>query len=364
MPESAKYSLEAAVRQSPPIDQSGTVNDEWVRGKTILITGGASGFGAGFFRRWAAAGANVIIGDINVEKGDQLVRDVKTETGNRDLHFFHVDVTDWQSQVQFFKDVVKVSPHGGIDTVVASAGIVDRNLNIEMPEGLDALSPPPPNLEVLNVNLTGVLYTVHLALFWLARNPESCPSSPASNPAMVRRDRHLLLLSSMAGIMPIPYQTLYATSKHGVVGLYRTLRCSSFMHGVRTNLICPYFIDTPMFTATARLLTAGGATGKLEDVVEAATRFVADPRIVGRAVVVGPKLKIDTGNEDWSLIKKLNQDAEEKAIWEVYVHDWEESEVFSRNIVRMLNQVVELRGWYGWLRDIFAAVRYKLIGER
>lgn len=195
MPIATKYSLE--VRHSPPIDTSETVDDAWVKDKTILITGGASGFGAGFFQRWAAAGATVVIGDINVKKGDQLVRDVKKETGNQNVHFIHLDVTDWQSQVQFFKDAVKVSPHGGIDTVVANAGIVDPNNTIEKPEGLDAANPPPPSLAVLDVNLTGVLYTAHLALFWLQRNPDSSPASPECDPAQVVRDRHLLLLSSM-----------------------------------------------------------------------------------------------------------------------------------------------------------------------
>ena len=126
--------------------------------------------------------------------------------------------------------------------VVANAGIVDPTLAIELPQGLDAPNPPPPNLAVLDVNLKGVLYTSHLALFYLAKNPQSAPADPHCVPARTLRDRHLLLMSSMAGIAPIPTQTLYATSKHAVVGLYRNLRCTSFYHGVRTNLICPYFM--------------------------------------------------------------------------------------------------------------------------
>ena len=240
MPPAAKYPL--AVRQSPTFDTNAVPDETWIRDKTIVITGGASGFGEGFFRKWAADGATVVIGDINVQRGDQLVREVKKETGNSDLHSFYCDVTDWQSQVQFFKDAVNVSPHGGIDTVVANAGIVDAAPTIETPRGLDALDPPPPNLAVLDVNLKGVLYTSHLALFYLAKNPQSAPADPDCDPAKTFRDRHLLLMSSMAGIAPIPNQTLYATSKHAVVGLYRNLRCSSFLHGVRTNLICPYFM--------------------------------------------------------------------------------------------------------------------------
>ena len=240
MPPAAKYPL--PVRQSPAIDTNAVPDETWVKNKTIVITGGASGFGEGFFRRWAADGATVVVGDINVERGDQLVRGVRNKTGNPNLHFFHCDVTDWQSQVQFFKDAIKVSPHGGIDTVVANAGISDPTLTTEIHKGFDAPNPPPPNLAVLDVNLKGVVYTSHLALFYLAKNPGSAPADPNCDPARIFRDRHLLLMSSMAGIAPIPFQTLYGTSKHAVVGLYRNLRCTSSLHGVRTNMICPYFV--------------------------------------------------------------------------------------------------------------------------
>ena len=56
------------------------------------------------------------------------------------------------------------------------------------------------------------------------------------------------------------------------------------MHGIRVNMLCPYFIDTPIVPATVRVLLAGGAMGKPEDVVEAATRLTADTRIVGRSL--------------------------------------------------------------------------------
>ena len=240
MGSGATYPLK--VPQSPPFDPNYVPDETWIREKTIIITGGASGLGEGFLRRWAADGAAVVIGDIDTQRGDQLVREVRKETGNPHLHFFHCDVTDWQSQVQFFKHAVHVSPHGGIDTVVANAGIVDHGSTIEAPKGLDAPNPPPPDLAVLDVNLKGVLYTSHLALFYLAKNPQSAPADPDCNPTDKNRDRHLLLLSSMAGLAPVPNQLMYTASKHAVIGMYRSLRCTSFAHGVRTNMICPYFM--------------------------------------------------------------------------------------------------------------------------
>lgn len=99
--------------------------------------------------------------------------------------------------------------------------------------------------------------------------------------------------------------------------------------------------------------------GNAEDVVEAATRFVADPRVVGRAVVVGPKLKVEQDTDgQWSLVEGKETSGEEKAIWEVYAHDFEDTEIFSRRIVGIMNRAMEMKGWSGWLKDIFAALKY------
>ena len=267
--------------------------------------------------------------------------------------------TNWQSQVEFFKSAVKVSPHEGIDCVVANAGIADQKGKFVVPEDLDAKEPPPPSLNVIDVNLTGVLYTTHLALFWLSRNPNSVPASPKADTSETRRDRHLLLLSSMAGLAPIPVQALYTVSKHAVVGLYRSLRSTAFVHGVRVNMLCPYYIDTPIISFQGRLLLAGVPMGKVEDVVEAATRFVADPRIIGRAVVVGPKVKAQQGADGlWELAEQ--PDVKEKAVLEVYVNDFEEADLSTRRIVQLLNRVVEIRGWSGWMMDIVGAIKYGL----
>lgn len=345
---------EATVGQSPPLDFSNIPDDSWVKDKTILITGGASGFGAGFLKRWAKAGANIIIGDVNVQKGDEIIRSLSKETGNRNLHFVHCDVTDWQSQVSFFKEAIRLSPHGGIDTVVANAGIVGHE-KLEQPLGLDAANPPPPNLSVINVNLIGVLYTAHLALYYLPRNPGSNSANAKCDPANVHRDRHLLLIGSYAGFIPLPGQALYGSSKHAVVGLFRCLRSTSFSQGVRTNLICPYFIDTPILTPLARVILAGSVVGAVEDVVEAATRLTADPRVVGRAISVGPKLKVvdNKDNGEWELAED-KQDAKsvEKSMWEVYPHDFENNDQFQRTIIGIYNRASQLRGWYGWVVDI------------
>jgi NAD(P)-dependent dehydrogenase (short-subunit alcohol dehydrogenase family) len=352
----------ANILQSPPLDVTAPYDAAWVNGKVILITGGASGFGAGFVRNWAKHGATVIVGDINVQKGDALCRDINKDTahGNR-VHFVHCDVTDWQSQVSLFKEAVKLSPHGGIDCVVANAGIAGRDI-LQEGSKLDAAEPPPPDFKIIDVNLTGVLYTTHLACFWLPKNPGSSPCSIDSKPSTHSpRDRHLLLLGSIASLAPISIQPQYGAAKHAVLGLFRSLRVTSGLQGIRVNLLCPYFIDTPIVTAGARFILAGGGLGKVEDVVDAGTRFVADTRILGRALVVGPKMHVrQKDNGEWEVVTPGAPDSIETAVFEPYADDWEDQDQWNRNLVQLLNMVQAGRGWMGWALDIVKAVLYSV----
>ncbi|KAF1813592.1 NAD(P)-binding protein [Eremomyces bilateralis CBS 781.70] len=352
--EYAPFNLTKSIRQSPPLDFSIPYSESWLSGKHILITGGASGFGEGFARRWAAAGASIVVGDINEKLGTSTVASIRLETKNENVWFVKCDVCDWDAQVQMFKEAVRLSPHKGIDVVVANAGIAGTD-PMQMPVVRNG-EVQKPNLKILEVDLIGVMYTSHLAFHYLPNNPGSLDCSVNANPenASFKRDRLLLLTGSVASLGPIANQPQYGTAKHGVLGLFRCLRGSSFVQGVRVNLLCPYFIETPIVPAEARLLMAGAAYGKVEDVVEAATRLTADSRILGRSVVIGPKVRVkqeDSG--DWKFVGfGPGEGGEEKAIWEAYAEDWEDSEVFTRRMVVLLNIVQKARGWLGALSDI------------
>jgi len=347
--------LQAAIRQSPPIDVTTPYEPAWVKDKVILITGGAGGFGAGFVRQWARNGATVVVGDIDVQKGDALAREMQKETGRQSVHFVHCDVTDWQSQVNLFKDAVKLSPHGGLDTVVANAGIAGPDF-VQKPRDMSAAEPPKPNFKINEINWNGVLYTTHLAYYWLPRNPGSKACSTESEPGKQSRDRHLLLVGSIAGLAPIAVQPQYGAAKHAVTGLFRSLRMSTHLDGVRVNMLCPYFIDTAIVTPAARALVAGGALGRTEDVVDAGTRFVADSRILGRSLVVGPKIHVKQDEDgQWQYVKRGTEGSRETALWEPCADDWEDTEAFNRGFVRILNAVQTARGWTGWAVDIAKA---------
>ncbi|KXJ93824.1 hypothetical protein Micbo1qcDRAFT_158711 [Microdochium bolleyi] len=361
------HNIESLVRQSRPVDLSLGYDTATVAGKTILITGGASGFGAGFARRWAALGANVMIGDISDADGEALIAELRRSTGSAHHHYFHCDVTDWASQVKFFKEAAECSPHGGIDVVVANAGVKDTDDHFDNPSrDLSQLDCKPPNLKCLDVNITGVAYTTHLALFWLPRSSG--------------KDKLIMLLGSVASLMPLPPQIQYTTTKHAVLGLFRTLRGTAWQHNIRVNLLCPYFIKTPIVPPIGRVLLAGGGMGETSSVVEAATRFLSDESIVGRALVVGPKVRlkedastwedefeivgVDDGSEGSSSQSKNSATNSTKEIWEVYAHDFEAVETFVYRFAKLLYAVEQIRGWAGWFTDVLEALTMKLRGRR
>ncbi|KAK3363293.1 hypothetical protein B0T25DRAFT_587270 [Lasiosphaeria hispida] len=366
--DDGSWSLVETIHQSQPVDVTAPYSTANLAGKAILITGGASGFGAGFARKWTSHGAHIFIGDLDDAAGEALVAELRTIPGSSGHQYYqHCDVTNWLDQVSLFKMAVATSPTGGIDAVVAGAGIVERgdtvNGNIfDHPQGLDAENPPPPKLKVLAVNLTGVMYTTHLAIFWLKRNGGQKSGEGAESISVAKdevlqppRDRHILLISSIAGVSPLPGQTEYTASKHAVMGLFRTLRGTVWRQGIRVNVLNPYFVDTPLLPWRGLALLAGGVKAEVDDVVEAGTRLMADHSIVGRGLVVGPKgrIEVDVGKEDVPGAGVKGQ----QAIWEIYAHDYDKVEVFVWRFVQMLNTLKKVRGWIGTVKDLFQIYR-------
>lgn len=385
-----KYDFNAQGRRLPQLDLSSLkINLAFIRNKTIVITGGASGFGAGFCTKWAPHGANIIIGDVNVAAGEALIAKLRLETNNQNLHFIHLDVTSWRSQVDFFREAVRLSPHGGIDTVVANAGVNGpREANLfenPMSDYLNDPDPPAPTLKTIDVNLTGVLYTAHLALFYLPRNPGSTPCSPTSPSGPGQRDRHLILLGSIASLYPVVTQTPYTVSKHAVLGLFRSLRMNApLSSGIRVNMLCPYFVHTPILGTPARLVLSGNAIGSVEDVVEAATCLVSRSEIIGRALVIGPKVKVRVqvdedgiglgGTDGIPYVEQVFEVADpersgmpdgqgaiqERAIWEVYADDFQHADHFTARMMNLNQAASAVKGWIGFAVDMASAITWRL----
>lgn len=256
---------------------STTVNLSTFRGKSALITGGASGLGLATALAWASAGAHVTIADIQTPP-DSLPNNIK---------YVQCDVTNWDSQVQAFKTAITSSPTQALDIVATFAGTafmpgnqVDHVLAAGQPS-LDT-DPAKPNIRNIEVNLIGVYYSSWLALYYLRLLPPTGGSEDA------KPDKSLILVASIGAYMDSPKASTYPASKFGVRGLFRSTRARTLDIGVRCNLLAPWFVDTPLVAPIKNAMAARGVDMarvldfvSVEACVEAASYCAVDGGVHG-----------------------------------------------------------------------------------
>lgn len=266
---------------------SSAVNLSALKGKSVLITGGASGLGLATARSFAAAGAYVTIADLQ-DVGEEIAQEL-TSQGHH-ARYAHCDVTSWESQIKAFKAAIIFSPDKTLDVVAMFAGTaVDSGNVVEHVQAQEASldrDPPEPGVKALDVNLTGVLYSTYLAFDYFRLKPQNqahVGGSTESSPS-----KSLIFVSSLAGYIDYPGHSLYNAGKFGVRGLFRSVRSKAKETGVRCNLLAPWYIKTPMTAAIRDMLEAQGIEdGKgvtfapIEFLVEAAGRCAVDENLDG-----------------------------------------------------------------------------------
>jgi SDR family mycofactocin-dependent oxidoreductase len=202
-----------------------------VDGKVAFITGAARGQGRAHALRLAQEGADIIAIDVcapvapvpyppaTPEDLKETVRLVE-ETGRR-IVAREVDVRDFAGVKAACDD--GAAELGGLDVVVANAGINNWNCFWEMPE--------EQWQTLVDVNLTGVWHTLK-----------------AATPIIIEQGRggSIILTSSVAGLKSLPGQAHYAAAKHGLVGLCEGAAVELGPFNIRVNTIHPWGVDTPM----------------------------------------------------------------------------------------------------------------------
>lgn len=228
------------------VPSDATFDPKNVTGKSVIITGRASGIGEASMRAFVAAGAFVTFGDIAEEQGQGLVAELGEDkvafvvckeanrlTNHAKIFLQHCDVLSFYSQVELFKTALSHSPSHTIDIVLANAGIGARDEVFNQDathfsaEGVE--EPLEPDLSTLQVNITGVAYTVKLALFYLPKQPIASG-----------RDRCLIITGSLASYLDHFGHPQYNVSKMAVRGMMKSLRHSMPKEGMRVNLLAPW----------------------------------------------------------------------------------------------------------------------------
>ncbi|XP_052817508.1 15-hydroxyprostaglandin dehydrogenase [NAD(+)]-like isoform X1 [Mya arenaria] len=191
-----------------------------LHGRSVLVTGGASGLGFGFAKALLAEGAKVSIVDFNEEAGRATEKDLAEKYGSSNVIFCPCNVTSQEQFADAFRRTREVL--GGPDIVVNNAGVGG-----ETDDKWES---------VIDINLKGTLRGTRLALKYMSK------AGGGSGGVIVN-------MASMAGVNPNPFAPVYGASKAGIIHATRSLAISPDVQksGIRLNVMCPAFVDTPMF---------------------------------------------------------------------------------------------------------------------
>ncbi|KAI0121260.1 hypothetical protein BJ170DRAFT_644266 [Xylariales sp. AK1849] len=195
-----------------------------LKGKTIIITGGASGIGKAAADLAHAAGANLAIADLHEDSGVALISEFKER-----ILYIKADVSSWSEVLNLF---TKTWDHfGSIDVVLSNAGT--HNFETILDNRLDENGTlAAPNLKSIEVNLHSAAYCAKAAFYYFAKQPE--------------KQCQLVFTGSAASIIDTPPLFLYCAGKAGVLGLMRGLRKALPSDKITVNMVAPWMTVTAM----------------------------------------------------------------------------------------------------------------------
>ena len=193
-----------------------------LKDKVALITGAGRGIGRSIALAFAEEGADVVLAARSLDQLDQVAEEVR----DKDRHGLAVacDVSSPEDVKKLKQDVQKTFNH--LDILVNNAGISKRSKFLEYDDATW--------LEVIRVNLFGVYLCSKAFLPMMQQSAAG----------------RIINMASTAGKSPVPFNTAYSASKHGVLGLTKSLASEvavSGHPGITVNAICPFFVDTDMF---------------------------------------------------------------------------------------------------------------------
>lgn len=225
-----------------------------LKGRGVVVTGGASGIGAALARRFAAAGAFVAVIDRDRDGANRVADEIAGLA-------LPGDVSDPDTMPMF--TAIASDRFGRLDLVVLNAG---RGGHQSGTENLDVLD----YRALVGVNVDHVVYGVAAAVPVLRKYGGGT----------------VLATASLAGLMPMAGDPLYTLTKHAVVGYVRAAGEALADEGIRICAICPGFVDTPLIAGQRERF--GGFPLLSDDDVADAAQAVLERGRPGEAWFVQP----------------------------------------------------------------------------
>jgi NAD(P)-dependent dehydrogenase (short-subunit alcohol dehydrogenase family) len=205
--------------------------------KVALVTGGGRGIGRAIALTFASKGARVAVAARTFEQVREVADEIQQQCRTKALAIV-CDVSDPANVERMFSEVRKSLEHD-VDILVNNAGIAESATLVNTTDELWQRH--------LAINLSGTFYCTRAAL-----------------PAMLKNGwGRIINVASIAGKTGAPYIAAYAASKHGVMGLTRSVAVEVGASGVTVNAICPGYVDTEMVSRGIERITT--RTGRSAD---------------------------------------------------------------------------------------------------
>jgi 3-hydroxybutyrate dehydrogenase len=188
-----------------------------LNGKVAVITGAASGIGRNIAKRYVEAGGRVVIADLNLDAATATAK----ELGNDKIAMaVAMDVSD-EAQVNAGVDKA-ASAFGTIDILISNAGIQIVHPIEEFPLA--------DWRKIMAIHLDGAFLTTKACVKYMYK----------------QKSGSLIYMGSVHSHEASALKSAYVTAKHGLLGLSRTMAKEGAKYNVRSNLICPGFVRTPL----------------------------------------------------------------------------------------------------------------------
>lgn len=186
--------------------------------KNILITGASSGLGEEFAHQYAQEGITLFLCGRDIERLHTVAQSCRLKKAT--VFVKAVDVTDRNKMKEWILDI---TTHHGLDLIIANAGISGGFSGHE-------ITAIEKDYLIFDTNVIGVLNTIYPAL-----------------PHMIqKKSGHIVIISSLAGYMPMPSAPAYAASKAAIRFYGEALRTKFAAFQVKVTVICPGFIKSRM----------------------------------------------------------------------------------------------------------------------
>ena len=190
-----------------------------LKDKVAIITGAASGIGKEIAMEYAREGAKVAIADLSAEAAQATALEITAAGGT--AMAVTMNVTD---EVQVDAGVAQVAAaYGGVDILISNAGIqiISAIVDFKYEDWR----------KLMAIHLDGAFLTTRAAMREMIKG---------------KRGGSIIMMGSVHSHLASPLKAPYVTAKHGLIGLAKVIAKEGAANGIRSNVICPGFVRTPL----------------------------------------------------------------------------------------------------------------------